>query len=58
MRLHLPMCRDCRRYARQLARLSEAIRIVSADAAPPRLPAAARARIRERLYRDEPGRDM
>lgn len=50
--LHLMMCRHCRRYARQLAWLRQAMRWARNGATPHRLSAEARARIQERL-RDE-----
>lgn len=51
--LHLMMCRHCRRYARQLAWMRQALALArSSDTTAPCLPAAARDRIRERL-RDE-----
>ncbi|MGN8200370.1 hypothetical protein ACS8Y6_16945 [Salinisphaera sp. RV14] len=53
IKLHLLMCRNCRRYARQLNWMQQAFRLLrSADTATPGLPAAARSRIRQRL-RDE-----
>ncbi|MGN8158014.1 hypothetical protein ACS8YF_04970 [Salinisphaera sp. SWV1] len=55
MKLHLLMCRDCRRYARQLAWMQQALTLArSADVATPGLPAAARARIRNRLRNEHP----
>lgn len=53
VKMHLMMCRHCRRYARQLAWMQQALALArSSDETVPRLPAAARDRIRERL-RDE-----
>lgn len=55
MTLHLMMCRHCRRYARQLAWMQQALTLArTAEAEAPRLPAAARARIRARLHDADP----
>lgn len=51
LKLHLLMCRHCRRYARQLAWLRQALTLArSSEAADAELPAAARARIHDRLH--------
>lgn len=47
--LHLLMCRHCRRYARQLTWLQQALRETRAHTPPRRLSSQARARIGERL---------
>lgn len=52
LRLHLLMCRHCRRYARQLAWLQQALRLARTDARSGRLSAEARERIRERLRKE------
>lgn len=50
MKLHLLMWRDCRRCARQLAWMQQALtRARSPDVTGPGLPATVRARIRNRL---------
>lgn len=50
LKLHLMMCHHCRCYARQLVWIERALRLARpTTAAPPWLPAHARARIRERL---------
>lgn len=51
LRVHLMMCRHCRRYERQLAWLRRSFVRVRADNATLRLPALARERIRSRLRR-------
>lgn len=52
VKLHLMMCRHCRRYARQLQWLRRALRMARSDASSHRLSAASRARIRERLRKE------
>lgn len=52
LRLHLMMCRHCRRYERQLVWLRQSLIHVRADDAEPKLPARAQAHIRARLRHD------
>lgn len=53
VRLHLLMCRHCRRYAHQLTWLAQAMsQVRSSDAGAAKLPAVARARIHDRLRRE------
>lgn len=52
LRLHLMMCRHCRRYERQLAWLRQSLIRVRTDNAEPKLPARAQARIRAQLRHD------
>lgn len=53
LRLHLMMCRHCRRYERQLVWLRQSLTSARADDAPPRLSASARKRIHKRLQDDD-----
>jgi|AntDeeMinimDraft_5_1070356.scaffolds.fasta_scaffold15051_2 NMD protein affecting ribosome stability and mRNA decay len=53
LRLHLMMCRHCRRYERQLVWLRQSLIRVRADDAEPKLPARAQARIRAGLRHDD-----
>lgn len=50
LKMHLMMCRHCRRYARQLAWLQHALGSARTDSTPPRLSPEARARIRDQLH--------
>lgn len=53
LRVHLMMCRHCRRYERQLAWLRRSFMRARGDNATPRLSERARARIRRRLRRQD-----
>ncbi|MDA3920089.1 MAG: hypothetical protein PF501_05345 [Salinisphaera sp.] len=53
LRLHLLMCRHCRRYERQLTWLRRSFIRVRANPVAPKLPAHTRARIRKRLRRHD-----
>lgn len=53
LRLHLMMCRHCRRYERQLVWLRQSLTRARADNTPPRLSASAQKRIHKRLQDDD-----
>jgi hypothetical protein len=53
LRLHLLMCRNCRRYERHLAWLRRSFIRVRANPVAPSLSSRARARIRKRLRRQD-----
>lgn len=53
LRVHLMMCRHCRRYDQQLAWLRRSFMRVGAGNATPKLSVRARARIRRRLRRHD-----